>query len=616
MKRNSTFILRCFMALVVLSLCGSAVAYSETQSDWSGESELWYPVPHWDDLYHSHSDIERFFLQAGLSLMPKQTTVTTSFSGAGPTVIADINQDGHMDVIAVSDASEGIAWWENVDGSGENWTAHVVSDDFASGYSLACSDIDNDGWLDVVSTSMESYSVRWWRNVDEGTTWVENSIDEDFFGAHCCHVSDIDSDGDNDVIGTAYYDDQIAWWENLDGTGTSWSKNVVRDSLEFTTPYSPAIASGDVNNDGYEDFLTTSIDSEIIWWENTDGTAASWVQHSIPAADSRQQCIITGDINQDGYLDIAYGDCGVFLYENSPTNPGTFSAAQEIQSEMSYSYGDLQVIDMNEDGILDIAAAGGGCGGCDYVWFENADSSCSDWTTHPVCSSLMDNTSVGVADFNEDGVLDVIGQSGYYGDIIWMDLTKYHSSGLIRSAVLDVTIPADWSEIGWNSTEPAGTSVQVRVRSGTEFEYMGGWYPVPTNPCDLSSILTAGDNLVQYSVFLETTNHNATPVFSDISIGWENFTGIGNEDSNELAILHGISPNPVSRNSVLRFTLPRNSAAQVIVYDLHGRAVQQASSYYQAGDHEIKLDNLASGVYFAALTSGDSSDSVRFAVTR
>ena len=79
--------------------------------------------------------------------------------------------------------------------------------------------MDNDGDVDVVAAAETGDDVSWWAN--DGTpsndNWTESIIDGAFVGARSVHVSDMDGDGWLDVIDAAETGDDVSWWVN-DGT--------------------------------------------------------------------------------------------------------------------------------------------------------------------------------------------------------------------------------------------------------------------------------------------------------------------------------------------------------------------------------------------------------------
>jgi hypothetical protein len=103
-----------------------------------------------------------------------------------------------------------IAWLENGDGKGDQWTLHDLprGDDAPRGacHSLAVEDFDNDGDFDIFSVEMEAIpgdrQPRWfiWKNLDgRAGKFAEWVIFDGKLGGHEAVVGDVDQDGDLDI---------------------------------------------------------------------------------------------------------------------------------------------------------------------------------------------------------------------------------------------------------------------------------------------------------------------------------------------------------------------------------------------------------------------------------
>jgi len=67
-------------------------------------------------------------------------------------------------------------------------------------------------------------------------------------------------------------------------------------------------------------------------------------------------------------------------------------------------------------------------------------------------------------------------------------------------------------------------------------------------------------------------------------------------------------PNPFNPATIIRFTLPKSTQAELTVIDLLGRVVETlAKGRYEAGMHQVAFDasDLPSGMYFYRLTTSD-----------
>jgi len=191
--------------------------------------------------------------------------VNGSFFGARFVHAADVNGDGYMDVLGAAMEADDITWWENIDGSGTSWTEHTVDGNFDCAYSVYSADVNGDGHIDILGAANYADDITWWENVDgSGTSWTEHTVEGDFDGAFSVYAEDVNGDGYMDVLGAARWSNDITWWENMDGSGTSWTEHTVNGDFNGAL----SVYSSDVDGDGWLDVLGAAYTAnEITWWD-------------------------------------------------------------------------------------------------------------------------------------------------------------------------------------------------------------------------------------------------------------------------------------------------------------------------------------------------------------
>jgi hypothetical protein len=97
--------------------------------------------------------------------------ITTSADDARGVYTADVDGDGHTDVVSASSVDDKIAWYENDGASDPSFTAHTITTDALSARGVYAADVDGDGHTDVLSASYDDNTVAWYEN---GVTLVAN----------------------------------------------------------------------------------------------------------------------------------------------------------------------------------------------------------------------------------------------------------------------------------------------------------------------------------------------------------------------------------------------------------------------------------------------------------
>lgn len=109
----------------------------------------------------------------------------------------DINKDGRNDVMIKS------GWWEApVNRKQPDWLFHPANfgDDCSEMYVL---DVNGDGLNDVISASAHKYGIWWHEQVKDtqgNITWKQHEINRDFSETHGVALTDINNDGFPDIV--------------------------------------------------------------------------------------------------------------------------------------------------------------------------------------------------------------------------------------------------------------------------------------------------------------------------------------------------------------------------------------------------------------------------------
>ena len=104
--------------------------------------------------------------KAGLGNEWKKHTIATGFLHGFEAVAGDLDGDGDLDVVATGWGSEGrVVWFENTGDPQTGWKGHPIKQNWSRAVTVILADLDNDGRLDIVASAERGANeLRWWRN--------------------------------------------------------------------------------------------------------------------------------------------------------------------------------------------------------------------------------------------------------------------------------------------------------------------------------------------------------------------------------------------------------------------------------------------------------------------
>lgn len=298
---------------------------------------------------------------------------STNFNGAGSLAYAtglataDLNGDGNSDLVVVNGYNAPSAFVSvllaNADGTFHTGVDYSIAGDYST--AAVIDDVNGDGKLDIVAVSQDQ-QISVLLGKGDGTFQSAMSFAAPTLPGYTSAsqtpinnliTADVNNDGKKDVIGS----NGLVLLGDGDGTFTA------APSAAF--PYTPGISSegpnlaaGDLNNDGKADLVLSTGTAISTWIGKGDGT---FTQGNSYASVNDTGYVTVTDLDGDGNADVYVGLSNGGAFSGDDSNPnlayalmgngdGTFVGAPQIRG----SYNGTNMGDVNGDGVPDLITNG------------------------------------------------------------------------------------------------------------------------------------------------------------------------------------------------------------------------------------------------------------------
>ncbi|UCF79189.1 MAG: VCBS repeat-containing protein [Candidatus Eiseniibacteriota bacterium] len=574
--------------------------------------------------------------------------------------VADLEQDGHTDVVAVDWNLQKVYVWDHLGNLKAGWPQNVGINPWST---PALGDVDGDFDLEIVVGNADGKVYAWHHNGTEVIDGDSNPSTNGVFAVTgsmwlygSAALADIDTDNVVEIIIGGRDGNLYAW--NGDGSPVPKFPYVIGSYITS----SPAV--GDIDDDGAPE-IVFGAGNYRVYAINPDSTLVpGWPKTGINLSGDLQPSPALGDIDGDTKLDVVMGTSHGWVFAWKGYNGAPISGwpvfGSDLGSQCSPTLGDLdgdgmlEVLFGTEDGRLhgwnhdgtQVAGfpiqMGGEVRGPAIIWDVDGDGYtnviCQNWDRTLYIWDMQGAFTYSVADYPWPMFRHDIARTGLFTHPILtaVELSAFAAIPSEAGVVLewytnmDDTLSAQWNVYRKDVDEALATSLQSEsgVRRASD-DIPEGYVRINTEPVaqvsphhyrfvDLTAegnrwysyllgrVLQDGEvHFGPYAVFVPMSAVPRAPALS------QNF------------------PNPFQPQTMIAFNVPQGSVGSlerthvtVRIFDVTGRVVRtlvdepkSPGSYFVRWDGSTDGgERVAGGVYFCSARIGDYSASKKMVV--
>ncbi|MGC6421933.1 MAG: VCBS repeat-containing protein [Flavobacteriaceae bacterium] len=363
---------------------------------------------------------------------PKSNIITYEyFYNGGGVAAGDLNNDSLTDLVFTSNQGETRVYL-NLGGllfkDITSETKLNTANGWKTGITLA--DVNNDGWLDLYISYSGNYQKKNRKNQlyinQKDLTFSEEAKKygiDDFGFTSQSSFFDYDKDGDLDLFvlnhntklfrnfDAAYaktQTDEDAGDRLYENRGTRFVDVTLKSGI-ISNPigYGLGVIVTDTNNDGWPDLYVSNdyVEEDYLYVNNQNGTFSNVLKSQMPCISNFSMGVDAGDVNNDGWVDIVTLD----MLPEDNTRQKLLYAPDNFEL-----YNNMVFNGFHHQSMRNMLQLNNGNGTFSDIG-QLAGISSTDWSWAPL-----------LADFNNDGLMDLYVTNGYGRDMINRDVMKFY----------------------------------------------------------------------------------------------------------------------------------------------------------------------------------------------
>ncbi len=326
----------------------------------------------------------------------------------GYSAIVDLDNDGDMDLITTS-FSENQLVWHNNDGN-QIFTKQIITDQYAGIFAFGVVDINSDGhsdfWAQVTGT--DEFVIL----INDGNQNFNKATIPGLVGYNWAEIIDFDGDLDLDI--RLFSDTEVIWLENTGNLNFVSHTIPAIDLANYTIVY-----EGDFTNDGKQDFLVVDkITNASKWYENVDNQSFT-LQNAVFSFDANTDFLYPTkvDIAGDGNRDlVSFSTTTNELHWHENDGNQNF-IKYTISSNLNFPDESL-IADVDNDGDIDIMVHIST--DKKVLWFENDGN--QTFTEHLIASNTDGNPiQYSLGDIDSDNDIDIFSGGFNSKAVLWLE---------------------------------------------------------------------------------------------------------------------------------------------------------------------------------------------------